>query len=98
VVPLASKRQKSEEDIGQQGHPDLPLNRILAMPEEVAQLKDLFDLLEEGFNAPAALVAGKGDCHLMLLSRKEEESKHVCSIPFHSIATPEREPQEIKVK
>ena len=56
VAPLAQMGAKAQEDIGQQCRPDLPLDGVGTMAEEVGQLQGLFELFEEDFDAPAAAV------------------------------------------
>ena len=75
VVPVAEKSQESQHHVEQQRHPDLPLDRVFAVAEEVAQLQRLLDLLEKRLDRPAAFVqvrdaAGRpfhivrDECHL----------------------------------
>ena len=56
VRPLAAPGQKAQEDVDQQCRPYLPLDCILVVPEEAAQLERLLYLLEERFDGPASLV------------------------------------------
>jgi hypothetical protein len=42
--------------VAQQRDPDLQFDRVGVVPEKVAQLQGLFELLEEHFDAPAAAI------------------------------------------
>ena len=70
VRPLALECDKSQQNIKQQGCPKLPANSMFGVaqfralrqdrarsePEQVADFKGLLDLLEEGFDTPAASI------------------------------------------
>ena len=56
VLPAALAGLKADEQIGQQGGPDLPAHGVGAVAEEVGELEVLFDLLEENFYRPARFV------------------------------------------
>jgi hypothetical protein len=56
VPPVAAGVQEAEQYIHQQRGPHLPLDRLAAVAEEVAQVQCLLDLLEEGLDVPACLV------------------------------------------
>jgi hypothetical protein len=47
VAPLAQPGTEAQEDIGQQGRPHLPADRIGGVAQKVRQLEGLFDLFEE---------------------------------------------------
>ncbi len=57
--PLSQVSAEAQEDIGQQGRPDLPFYGALAVAQKVGQLEGLFELLEKDFDAPAAMF-GRG--------------------------------------
>ena len=46
----------SQQDIDEQGRPELPTDGVFAVAEEVADFERLFDLFEEDLDAPARLV------------------------------------------
>ena len=54
--PLALEGDKSKQHIKQHGCPKLPAYGMLGVAKEVAYLEGLFDLLEEGFDTPAASI------------------------------------------
>ena len=56
VRPVAQVGQKPKENVNKQTHPHLPLDRVLAVAEEVAKLECLLDLFEEGFYRPSVFV------------------------------------------
>src|SRR5579885_1145599 len=56
VAPLSQMGAEAQQDIGQQGGPDLPFDGPLAVAQEVGQLEGLLEFLEEGFDAPAAAI------------------------------------------
>jgi len=51
-----SEGQKAQQHIDQQSRPYLPANGIGTVAQEISQLQGLLDLLEKGFNGPAATV------------------------------------------
>lgn len=69
VPPIIDIGQVSQQDIEQEGRPKLPLNRSLTVPQEIAHLQGLFDLLEENFDPPSRLVkfadTGGGPFHVV---------------------------------
>lgn len=54
--PLTLESDKAQEDIKEQCRPELPADGVLGVSEEVADFEGLLDLLEEGFDAPAAAI------------------------------------------
>jgi hypothetical protein len=56
VRPLALECDKSQQNIKQQGCPKLPANSMFGVAQKVADFKGLLDLLEEGFDTPAASI------------------------------------------
>ena len=56
VRPLSQMGAEAQQHIGQQGGPDLPFDRALAVAKEVGQLEGLFEFLEEDFDAPATAI------------------------------------------
>jgi hypothetical protein len=56
VAPLSEMGAEAQEDMGQQGGPDLPFEGTFAVAQEVGQLEGLFEFLEEDFDAPAAAI------------------------------------------
>ena len=54
--PLADICDESEQDIQQQGGPELPTDGIFGVTEEVTDFESLLDLLEKGFDGPAASI------------------------------------------
>ena len=53
VPPTGDVPEESQQQVGQQPGPDLPLDGALVGADEVAQLQGLLDLLEEQFDRPA---------------------------------------------
>src|SRR5437899_10872633 len=45
--PLRQVTQVAQQQVNQQGHPHLPAHRVGIVPQEIAQLQRLLDLLEE---------------------------------------------------
>ena len=56
MVPIAHVAEVAQQHVNEQGRPHLPAHGVGIVPKEVAQLEILFDLLEEDFDLPAALV------------------------------------------
>jgi hypothetical protein len=56
MTPVMQERLETKEHIDQQGCPYLPAHGIGAVAQEISQLQGLLDLLEEGFDGPAAAV------------------------------------------
>lgn len=56
MAPLTQVGAEAQEDIGQQGGPDLPFDGAFTVPQKVGQLEGLFEFLEEDFDAPAAAI------------------------------------------
>src|ERR1035437_6153557 len=56
VAPLAQPGTEAQQQIGQQGRPDLPADGVGGVAQEVRQLERLFDLLEEHLDLPTAAV------------------------------------------
>ena len=56
VLPAMHESQETQEDIDQQGPPDLPAQGVGAVTRKIGGLKGLLDLLEEGFDGPAVAV------------------------------------------
>ena len=56
VRPLALESDKSKQHIKQHGRPKLPAYGMLGVAKEVAYFEGLLDLLEEGFDTPAASI------------------------------------------
>ena len=56
VRPLTDIGNVSEQDIQKQGGPELPTDGIFGVAEEVTDFEGLFDLLEKGFDGPAASI------------------------------------------
>ena len=56
VSPVAAGVQEAQQHVHQESRPDLPLDRLAIVPQEVAQVQRLLYLLEEHLNAPARLV------------------------------------------
>ena len=56
VGPTSQIGAEAQQDIGQQGGPDLPFDGAFAVPQEVGQLEGLFEFLEKDFDAPAAAI------------------------------------------
>ena len=54
--PIRARMKVTQTHIEQQSCPDLPLNGVAIMAEEVAKLQGLFDLFEEHLDAPSTLV------------------------------------------
>ena len=55
-MPSMSEGQEAQEHIDQKSRPDLPADSVGSVAQEIGQLQGLLDLLEEGFNGPAATV------------------------------------------
>lgn len=55
-APLAQAGAEAQQQINQQGRPDLPAHGVGVVAEEVGQLECLLEFLEEHFNAPAAAI------------------------------------------
>ena len=53
VAPVAAGVQETKQYVHQKCGPNLPLDRIAAVPEEVPQVQCLLDLLEEDLDVPA---------------------------------------------
>ena len=56
VAPLAETSAEAQQQINQQGSPDLPTDGVGVVAEEVGQLQRLLEFLEEDFDAPAAAI------------------------------------------
>lgn len=56
VHPAAGPSEEAQQDKDEQSHPDLPVDGVGAVAEEVGQLQGLLDLIEERFDLPAATV------------------------------------------
>ena len=56
VSPVAEVGQEAKQDIDEQAHPNLPLNGVFVVAEEVTELKGLLDLFEESFDIPTGFV------------------------------------------
>lgn len=56
VRPLTAEGDEAKQHIEQHGRPKLPAYRMLGVAKEVAHFEGLLDLLEEGFDAPAASI------------------------------------------
>lgn len=54
--PLTLECDEAKQHIKQHSRPELPAYGMLGVPKEVADLEGLFDLFEEGFNAPSASI------------------------------------------
>lgn len=54
--PLTLECDEAKQHIKQHGRPELPAYGMLEVTEEVADLEGLFDLFEEGFDAPSASI------------------------------------------
>ena len=83
VRPLADKGNVSEQNEQQQGGPQLPTDGLLGMPEKIADLEGLLDLLEKHLDAPAAAVevsdTGRGPVHVV----GEENHDDPLAVDFH---------------
>lgn len=61
VMPVAEECLEAQQQVEEQGGPDLPGHGVGAVAEEVAELEGLLDLLEEDLDLPAAaLEVGDG--------------------------------------
>jgi hypothetical protein len=56
VRPLTLKCDKSQQNIKQESRPKLPADSMLGVAQKVADFEGLLDLLEEGFDTPAASI------------------------------------------
>jgi hypothetical protein len=56
MIPAHELALISQEDIEQQGRPQLPANGVLAVAQEVTDFESLLNLLEEDFDPPAGLI------------------------------------------
>ena len=56
MSPLADSTDKAQQDIDQQGGPNLPTDAVGRVPKKVSQIERLLDLLEEDLNLPPGLV------------------------------------------
>ena len=76
---LALESDKSQEHIKQQSRPDLPLNGILGVTQEVAYFEGLLDLLKECFGAPPATiqVTDTGKCPFNFVGQKDHNDPFI---------------------
>lgn len=76
VRPMALEGDKSEQHIKQHSGPKLPAYGVLGVSKEVAHFEGLFDLLEEGLNAPAASIqiTDTGSCPIKVVGQKDHGS------------------------
>ena len=56
VRPLTAEGDEAKQHVKQHGGPKLPAYGMLGVTQKVADFEGLFDLLEEGFDAPAASI------------------------------------------
>lgn len=56
VRPLTAEGDEAKQHIKQHGGPELPADGMLGVTQKVADFEGLFDLLEKGFDAPAASI------------------------------------------
>jgi len=56
MTPVMQECLEAKEHIDQQCRPYLPANGVGTVAQEISELQSLLDLLEEGFNGPAATV------------------------------------------
>ena len=61
VSPCVNDMQIAQQHVDQQRDPNLQLDRIGVVPQEVPQLQRLLKLLEEHFDAPAAAIGLRKD-------------------------------------
>src|SRR5208282_2421315 len=81
VIPLSEPGAEAQQDISQQGGPDLPFDGIGAVAQEVGQLEGLFEFLEECFDAPAAAIeVGNG---LGAPNEMVGQENHFTRFPVH---------------
>jgi hypothetical protein len=80
VRPLTLESNKSQQNIQQQGGPELPTDGMLGVTEEVADFEGLLDLLEEGLDSPTAAVqiADTGRSPIQIVGQKDHD-------PFFSV-------------
>lgn len=83
VIPLTEERLVLEEDIREEGGPDLPSHGVGVVAKEASELKSLFDLLEESFDLPAASikVSDRGWAPFEMVG--EEDHGLFLSVDFH---------------
>ena len=76
VRPLAFERDKSQQNVEQEGGPELPADSMLGVAEEITDFKGLFDLIEEGLDSPAAAVqvADAGRSPVQIVGEKDHDS------------------------
>jgi len=76
VRPLAFESEKAQQDVEQEGGPELPADGMLGITEEVADFEGLFYLLEEGLDPPAAAVqvADTGRSPVQIIGQKNHDS------------------------
>lgn len=82
VRPLALEGDESQEHVKKQSRPDLPLNGILGVTEEVAYFEGLLDLFKECFDAPPATiqVTDAGRCPFKVVGQKDHHDPFIVDL------------------
>jgi len=74
MTPVMEECLEAKEDIDQQRRPYLPPNGVGTVAQEISELQGLLDLLEEGFDGPAAAVkvSDAGRTPLQVISEEDQ--------------------------
>ena len=89
--PLRKELEIAQQQVHQKPGPDLPLDRVLAVPDEVTELTCLFELFEEQLDCPSRSVEfGHGPCGPVAVVREEDHSPHLPSDLDHRRDAPKR--------
>ena len=89
--PLRKELEIAQQQVHQKTGPDLPLDRVLVVPDEVTELTCLFELFEEQLDCPSRSVEfGHGPCGPVAVVREEGRSPHPPSDLDHRRDAPKR--------
>ena len=89
--PLREELEIAQQQVHQKPGPDLPLDRVLVVPDEVTELACLFELFEEQLDRPSRSVEfGHGPCGLVAVVREEGHSPHLPPDLDHRRDAPKR--------
>ena len=89
--PLRKELEIAQQQVHQKPGPDLPLDRVLAVPDEVTELTCLFELFEEQLDCPSRSVEfGHGPCGPVAVVREEDHSPHLPPDLDHRRDAPKR--------